>query len=205
MSSWRRLGQPQMESLVSLELARDHMRVLHTEEDSLIETYVLGAINQAEVFCRRPLLPGTYEATEETIRRDGRVHLPSPPGSILTVESVTHRDYDGQTVIVADADRQIYQGDFPTLAPRWGEYWPHSMYRHGVTARYSASYPDGEESGEEFGAEYSTPPTSPQIAVLMLAAHWYGNRETAVVGTSTDEMPHGFAALLWPYRDMRFG
>lgn len=37
-------------------------------------------------------------------------------------------------------------------------------------------------------------------ACLLVIAHWYDNRETAT--TSLQEIPHGFIALLQPYRNM---
>ncbi len=40
------------------------------------------------------------------------------------------------------------------------------------------------------------------MAVLMLAAHWYRNRETVVVGASPAELPMGVEYLITPFAKM---
>lgn len=39
-----------------------------------------------------------------------------------------------------------------------------------------------------------------ELAVLMMSAHWYENRETVVIGTITAEVPFSFKFILNPFR-----
>lgn len=49
-----------------------------------------------------------------------------------------------------------------------------------------------------------TPPELEQ-AVLMLAAHWYENREATLVGVSAQSVPHGVTEILAEHRRYTFG
>lgn len=71
--SWTRIDG---DDLVTLEIAKAHLRVDHTEEDVLISSYIKAAIDAAESFCRRPLLPGTYQSD------DGEFEVEDVPESI---------------------------------------------------------------------------------------------------------------------------
>lgn len=48
-------------------------------------------------------------------------------------------------------------------------------------------------------------PADVDQAVLMLAAHWYENRETTLVGVSAQEVPFGVAQILGEHRSYTFG
>lgn len=39
-----------------------------------------------------------------------------------------------------------------------------------------------------------------ELAVLMMAGHWYANRESVVIGTIVAQVPFAFTFLLDPYR-----
>jgi len=47
-------------------------------------------------------------------------------------------------------------------------------------------------------------PADLENAVLMLAAHWYENREATLVGVSAQELPAGVAAVVNEYRRYTF-
>jgi uncharacterized phiE125 gp8 family phage protein len=60
-----------------------------------------------------------------------------------------------------------------------------------ATVTYTAGYDEGEE------------PADIRQAVRMLVAHWFINREAAVLGTIAMEVPHGVDAILSRYRTVR--
>jgi hypothetical protein len=49
-------------------------------------------------------------------------------------------------------------------------------------------------------SDFTPVPIDIKQAILQLAAHFYANRETVLVGTSGNEIPYGVADLLRPYR-----
>jgi uncharacterized phiE125 gp8 family phage protein len=42
-------------------------------------------------------------------------------------------------------------------------------------------------------------PAPLKVAIMLIAANWYENREAVNVGNITSEMPMGVAALIAPY------
>jgi uncharacterized phage protein (predicted DNA packaging) len=49
-----------------------------------------------------------------------------------------------------------------------------------------------------------TVPAELKQAVKMLAAHWYENRETVLVGISAQEVPHGVWSIVSEHREYSF-
>lgn len=57
------------------------------------------------------------------------------------------------------------------------------------------------------GAAYDDPSTAPanmKLAALMLAAHFYQNREASLVGVTAQELPNGVLDRLNPLRSWSF-
>lgn len=48
-------------------------------------------------------------------------------------------------------------------------------------------------------------PADVQQAVLMLAAHWYENREATLVGVTAQSVPFGYEAIIANHRSYTFG
>ena len=48
-------------------------------------------------------------------------------------------------------------------------------------------------------------PADLEQAVLMVAAHWYENRETVLVGVTAQEIPFGAAQIIGEHREYSFG
>lgn len=58
--------------------------------------------------------------------------------------------------------------------------------------------------GAETPVNYDDAPGGLRRAVLMLAAHFYENREAVLVGVSANELPLGFWELVAPHRKWVF-
>jgi len=58
--------------------------------------------------------------------------------------------------------------------------------------------------GADAQLSYDTLPGGLRRAVLMLAAHFFENREAVLVGISSNEMPLGFWELVAPHRKWVF-
>lgn len=65
-----------------------------------------------------------------------------------------------------------------------------------------------DHTGTAIGAlapvSYDDAPGGIRRAVLMLAAHFYENREAVLVGTSGNELPMGYADLIAPHQKWVF-
>ena len=49
------------------------------------------------------------------------------------------------------------------------------------------------------------PPEDVEQAVLMLAAHWYENREATLVGVTAQQVPFGYDSIIANHRSYTFG
>jgi uncharacterized phiE125 gp8 family phage protein len=118
--------------------------------------------------------------------RAPEILLPRP--YLLEVVSITYLDLTGtrqtldpsQYTVVADAEPA-------RVLPALGCVWPYALWQRGsVQITYAAGYLTGV-------------PGTIQLAILMLVAHWYENREATVLpvsGTGVVSVPLGVAELL---------
>lgn len=183
------------DDLVSLEEARAHCRVDHTEEDALLAAYLAAAHQYAEAVLRRAVHPGTYELVLERWPAN-EVELPQPVGARVTVDSVRYVDQGGEEQTLDPAVYFAYTDPDPaTVFPAWRQRWPALRRGPGaVRIRFTAAYPAG-----------GVIPGGITTAVLLLVGHWYLHRESVVTGTITAAVPQGVEMLLWPHRLLRFG
>lgn len=161
--------------VVSLEDAKRHLRVEHSEDDQLIAAYAAAAtawLDGPSGILGRALGPQILEwRLDEWPCQD--TTFPYPP--LIEVISVKYVDPGG--------DEQ----DFPVPSPFYLEDMPAVRGRSGdIRIKYRAGY-DSEI------------PASISIAILMLVAQFWEVREASIVGSSIEEMPFGPKLLLGPF------
>lgn len=199
---------------VTLSEAKTHMRVSHSDEDTLISGLITAARQWVEHFTGRSFIDQTWRLTLDAFPGHGAsslpltehtaIHhydgatgndllLPRPP--LQQVDSVSFTREDDttgtvdSTIYIVDTDH-----DPGRVALKDGESWPSDDLRSiaAVTVTYQAGY----------GANADEVPRPLRHAVLMLVGHLYEHRETVVVGGGGNdvEMPLASRALAWPYR-----
>lgn len=173
---------------VSLETAKDHLRVDHSEDDALIYGYVTAAREWAEDFTRRAFGTQTYD-----LYFDGWPHFPlalpraplqSVTGVFYTDESGDETEWDSSNYLVdtaAEPGRIILKRTAALPAVTLQE-------TNGVRVRFVAGHEDT--------------PWKVQAAILVILGDLYENRENTVIGAGNSliEVPYGAKALLWPIR-----
>jgi hypothetical protein len=125
------------------------------------------------------------------------IHIPLAP--LISVDSITYRDTNGDSQTLASSVYQIVDGgslkSFIALEP--DQSWPGTDDRHdSVTVRFTAGYAPSEDSPPDYGANVPAPI---KAAILLEAADMYRNREARVIGNSVVELPTA-RRLLMPYR-----
>lgn len=199
---------------ITLSEAKLHMRVSHSDEDSLIDGLIVGARQWVEHYTGRSLLDQTWRLTLDAFPGGGMVSppvtehtaihhydggaghnlwLPRPP-----LQSVTSIDYTRQDGTSGTVDSSVYVVDTDHVPGRValvdGESWPSDDLQAigGVTVTYQAGY----------GSDADDVPRPLRHAVMMLVGHLYEHRETVTVGGGGNdvEMPLATRALAWPYR-----
>jgi uncharacterized phiE125 gp8 family phage protein len=176
---------PPTEELLSAAEAKLQSRVDGSTEDTLIATYIKAAREKCEEIARRAFVTQTLALVLDEWPTGSSIKLPRPP--LISVTSVTYKLADGTEQEFSDfvIDTASEPG---RLALADGASWPSdSLYPIGAIRI-------------EFQAGYGAAELVPQIykmAVQLLAAHWYENREaTTPNALGSVEVPFGVSALL---------
>ena len=174
------------DTIITVADLKSHLRVTHTQEDTLIGALRSAAISWVEEHCNIKL--GSYDA--RGYLTDWRpAYFPIGP-----VTAITEVKY--QTT--ADKD---YTADLTTLATT---LW----YTDEVSQPARIAFRDYPTTYDyaltpvvvTFTAGYTTMPAPVVHAVRLLVAHMYENRQEEVTGTITTRLKFGLEALLNPFR-----
>lgn len=181
--------------MLTLTRAKLHLRLAtteneaaaYTDEDAIIQGLINAAYQYAEHYTQ-----ATLGTRTNTLVLDGfpagseAIELPWTP--VTAIESLDYIDPSGtEQSIDAETLRLDTRPIYPTLSPQWGTRWP-----------CTTDEPECITISATAGAA-ETPPDV-EIALLLLIAHWYENRESVVIGTITSEVPMGVEMLLAPHR-----
>lgn len=173
---------------------KSHLRVDHADDDSLIAARIAAATNFVEGetgILGRALITQTWRLTLPAAPSSA-LQLPLPP--VQSVSSITYYDADNVSqTFAADQYRLVSAGDVGLVDLAQGASWP---------ALYSRSDAMSVEFVAGFGDDSEDVPEEIRLAVIMLVAHWYENRE--VMGdVSTRALPFGVQSLLMNHRPAR--
>lgn len=191
------------EPVISLEEAKAHLRVDHSDEDALIIGMVAAAtqhLASPHGWLGRSIGVQTLElrmwSFDEQCRGDP-ISLWFPP--VTEVLSVTYVDSDGVDQTVDDTDWRIVGERY--LAPVYQGQWPAARLDHdSVRIRYRAGYPEVVPDGG--GDPVRTVPEPIIEAILQHVGVFYENREEVAAGAAFSSLPPGFSAeaLVSPFR-----
>jgi uncharacterized phiE125 gp8 family phage protein len=175
------------EEPITLDEAKDHLRVDGTDEDALIMGLIKAARVQCELHSRRRFVTQTWELGLACWPAEAIV-LPGPP-----LQSVTWLKYTtsaGVQMTLASGDYVVDTLSEPgRVLLGYGKCWPTVTLQPGpaIRVRYVAGY----------GAPYVVPETYKQ-AIRLLVGHYYENREavTVAAGVTATALPMAVDSLL---------
>lgn len=160
-----------------------------TVQDAVLESFLRAAMSAVEARTGKVLISRDFTWTfPRWTRRAGEV---LPVGPVQVVSEVALIDADGGEVIV-DPLRYRLEKDthFPVLYGR-SSGLPDPGLDRTIRVRFSGG----------FGGSWDDLPPDLAQAVMLLAAHFYDNREATGLGAGC--MPFGVTSLLERYRPMR--
>lgn len=180
---------------VTLAEAKEHLRILHTDEDD----YITALISAARDWCERYIDLAIPQQTV-TLRLDAfpddRSAIQLPFANLLSVTSVAYLDSDGDSQTVATS---VY-GENLTAKPaeiylKANQVWPsdEAQQDQAVTIVYEAGFAEVVSGVQDC-------PKAVKQAILLIIGHFYENREDAVMGVTITEIPMGAKACLDRYR-----
>lgn len=122
---------------------------------------------------------------------DGLIYVPRPP-----LREVTSLEYIAAatgtlTTLAADLYDVDPDSDPGRIAPAYGTSWPAERSQmRAVRVTYQAGY----------GTTCDDIPADIQQAILMVAAHWWNNREAVALGVVSEEIALSVRDQLRPYK-----
>lgn len=176
---------------VTVETAKQHLRVETPDDDLLIEALIAAAREDIELYLRRQLLPATWVLGLETL--PSIIVLPRPPA--LSVLSMEHYDSSGVLVPIVPTTYVVDLMSQPArvaLAP--GATWPD--VQQGLPLSVQLTYVAGYASAAHV-------PSSIKQAILLLVGDFYEHREARLdimSGVSRIEDNPTVARLLYKWR-----
>lgn len=142
MISWRETSQPESEP-VTVELAKQHLRVDHDYEDELIEGYITAARQLCESITRRAFYPRTVQLTLDHFPIDlsstlkpgewqphldvfERFSIKLPRPRCTAVASISYQDTAGNPLTIDPSKYVLDPESEPArIAPARGCTWPY--------------------------------------------------------------------------------
>jgi uncharacterized phiE125 gp8 family phage protein len=173
---------------VSLAEARAHLKLDATDEDALLGALVTAARTLLEAETRRAFMTQSWRLTLDEWPA-GALALPLAPVAGVTAVKVA-----ALSGAMIEMDPGFYEvdakGEPPRIAAKRGQAWPMPATRlAGISVDFEAGY----------GTAADVPMPLRQ-AVLLLASHWFENREPVGDGV---ELPLTVSALVARYRRLR--
>ncbi|MCK8826403.1 head-tail connector protein [Natroniella acetigena] len=181
------IESPEIEP-VSLEEAKEHLRVHHDMEDDLIENNLIPA---AREYCEGFQNLSYY--TQKLIYTldvdpDGIIELPRPP--LQEIEAVEFKNKDGDIIKVQDYF--VDENSSRILVDDWPKEEKYPMGAYRIT--YLAGYDEIDKVSKKV-----------KQAMKLLIGHWYIHREQVVAdaGAIPYEVQKAVDSLLWQDRNYK--
>lgn len=172
---------------VTVDEAREHCRIGHTDDDPYISDLIGVAVEHAQTHMHRQIMPATW-----TLYLDNWpdvIELPRPP-----LASVTHLKYydTGATLQTLTAVTDYVVDTYSTpgrITLAYTKSWPdlHTI-ENAIECKYIAGY-----------ATAALVPLRIKQAIKLMVRHWYAMREPVITGVTLAEVPMTIQALLAPY------
>jgi len=182
----KQIAAPAVEP-VSLDEAKLHMRVDIAADDTKIQALITAAREYVEKATRRSLITQEWRYCLDSFPAGAEIKLPRPP--LVSVDEFTYTDSGGTETDVAAATYSAdTDGEPGRIVLDYGETWPSDTLAtlNPVKVEFTAGYGDAAAD-------------VPQIyrqAILLLAAHWYEQREAATAGEVSREVPFAVQSLI---------
>jgi uncharacterized phiE125 gp8 family phage protein len=177
-------GTPTLDSVITVADLKEHLRVDHSDEDTLITSLRAAAISWIEDYCNTRL--GDVTAVGYL---DFFYNARFPVGPVNSITSVTYTDANGDTQTLAAAK---YWYDIKTKSARITFDNVPQLYDdtfHAVQINMNVGYAEADV------------PEPVLHAIRLLVGHLYENRQQ-VTRTKLNELPLGIHSLVSPYRNI---
>jgi uncharacterized phiE125 gp8 family phage protein len=183
---------------VTLATLKHHLRIDDTSEDASLSSLITTSRLQIEAALSLALITQTWSWRFDRWPHQCGIELPLSP-----VQSISHVVLHDRSGLATDLPASGYMLDGQTIPARLivtnGRWTQPTAPALGVEMRFVAGY----------GSAAADVPAPIRQAILLLAAHWYGQREPGSCGSApstghaASSIPQPVSDLLQPYRRPR--
>lgn len=184
------LAPPTLEP-VSLEEAKAHLRLAGSDDDDYVSALIVAARLQVETAIRRVLIDQTWRIYRDDWPADGSIDLPIAP--VRSIVEIVVYDADGDPTTLAPTAWALDAASVPARLRLLGTGPAPGRPLNGIEIDVVAGY----------GPSGVAVPQSLRLAIMMLVARWFENREGAGFGIVPSAVTDAFEALVAPHRVMR--
>lgn len=194
----RLITEPEVLPL-TLQEAKDHLRIDYSDMDDLITLYIEAATSHVQgqhSFTGRALVTQTWELVIDHFPVH-EIKIPLPP--LQSIESIKYDGSDGlETTLATD---QYYVDDVSEpgwVVPIVGG-WPTAVLDaiNAVRIRFVAGYDATADSPPDLAGNV---PRAIKQAMLLYIGNFHEHREENIVGLTTMKLPFAAENLLRPFR-----
>ena len=179
---------------ITLQEAKDHLRVTTTDNDAKITMAIQQARQYVEKFLSRALIEQTWQHTLDVFPADGDIKIPMPP--LIGVDSLTYYGTDGVLTLVDPANYYVDNYSDPGwLVAQGGYVWPSTLNAiNSVIVTFRAGYVNTDSPPAP------AVPSDIKAAILLTLGKLYEFREDVVLTTTALALPQGAQELLIRHR-----
>ena len=178
---------------LQVEEVKTHARIFIANDDLYIKNLITLAREYCETICNRALLTSTWELYLRSFPPSDTIYIPK--GQLQAVNSLTYYDVSSNPATFSSALYDVDTVSEPgCLRLGYQRVWPILVLRptNAVVLNFTAGWTSA-----------AAVPMQIKQAMLLLAAHWYENREAIIVGRTTtisSELKYTVDALLANWR-----
>jgi uncharacterized phiE125 gp8 family phage protein len=188
---------PEQDDVLTLQAAKQHLRVEFIDDDALISSYIATAIQNIDGrdgWLGRAIGEQTWELRLSELCGN-EIIIPLPP--LIEVESVKYYDAnDSLQTLSTDVYEVVGVGGFGKARAvlKNGKRWPSTAKRaENVVVRFRAGYVTGSPAVPNVPAPIVT-------AIKRQVASMYENRDAVVLSATVTKLPGAVEGLLSPLR-----
>jgi len=169
---------PATQELITIEQAKKQLRILHNNEDDVIEFKLLAAIAKFQEFTGRVISPSTWQLSLDKFPKDGIIEIMRC--KVIEVIEIKYKDTKGNEQTVDSNNTILDNASEPArLSTAHSFNWPDTSKEiNAVKIKFRAGYENATQLNKLDLA-----------AIMLMTAHWYRNREDVVVGKTANEVP----------------
>jgi uncharacterized phiE125 gp8 family phage protein len=189
-----RLITPPAIEPVTLQEAKDHLRINTTDNDAKINMIIRSAREYVETFLSRALIEQTWDFYIDSFPIDGDIQIPKPP--LIAVNSLSYFDPQGVQTLVDPADYYVDNVSEPGWIVRAGGFsWPTTLAAiNAVVVRFRGGYVTADSPPQP------AVPFDIKAAILLTIGAQYEHREDVVLTQTALPLPQGCLELLIRHR-----